>query len=64
MANLYFLAHRRGQPLLSGASLLPNPRSRGALLALSVEEARLNREAWALREVDRPEGALTEKSHR
>jgi hypothetical protein len=49
--------------LLPGASL-PNPRSRGGAPANVVEEARLNREARALRKVDRPERKATEKSHR
>jgi hypothetical protein len=43
---------RRGQPLSPGASLPDFSRSRGAP-ATSVKEARLNREARAVHEVDR-----------
>jgi hypothetical protein len=41
-------------PLITDASL-PNPRSRGAPAIAAVEEAKLNREIQALREVDRRE---------
>jgi hypothetical protein len=53
---------RRGQhPLFPPGAPLPNPRTSRGAPAISVEEARLKREARALHEEDRPERDATGK---
>jgi hypothetical protein len=58
------LVHRGQQPLFPPGAWpsLPNPRTSRGAPAISVEEARLKREARALHEEDRPERDATEKN--